>query len=68
MVPVGEGEDELFIVEILVGIFRVVNDERGAQAIRVLPLIVRVVPVSAGLVDLEKSSASIHFQGFRDLL
>ena len=52
VVPVREAEDNLLVVFAGVGGVRVVDDERAAQAVGVLPAHVGVVPVGAGLVDL----------------
>ena len=54
VVPVGEGENYGFIIEVLVRVFGVVDDEGPAKAVWVLAFVVGVVPVGAGLVDLER--------------
>lgn len=55
MVPVGEREYDFFIVEIFVWVIRVIDDQRAAQAIRILAPNMGVVPVRSRLIDLEKS-------------
>jgi hypothetical protein len=52
MIPVGEGEDELLVIVILVGELLVMDNEGSAQAVGVLSAGVRVVPVGSGLVNL----------------
>lgn len=54
MIPVGEGEDELLVIVILVGELLVMDNEGSAQAVGVLSAGVRVVPVGSGLVNLWK--------------
>lgn len=52
MVPIREGEDDLRIVETLMGVFRVVDYQWPAEAIWVLPSNMGMVPISTRLVDL----------------
>lgn len=52
MVPVRESHCHLFIE--MVGEMGVMNNKRSAQAVWVLPLSMRVVPIRACLVDLVK--------------
>ena len=55
MVPVGKSEDNFLVNLLLVGELRIMNDDRATQTVWVLAIIVRVVPVCAGLVDLQMS-------------
>lgn len=57
MIPIGQSKNQLFIILAFVWRIWVVNNERTAQAIRVLPINVGVIPVCAGLVDLQRSAA-----------
>ena len=52
MIPIREGHCELFVE--MVWRIRIVNDERAPQAVWVLTLSVRVVPIRACLIDLIK--------------
>jgi hypothetical protein len=52
MIPVREGKDDLVIVKILVGIFRIMNDQWTAKTVGILAALMAVVPVSSWLVDL----------------
>ena len=54
MVPIRKGHCDLFI-EVEGGVW-IVNNERSAQAVWILALSVRVVPIRARLVDLVKLS------------
>ena len=54
MVPIREGHCHLFIE--MIGKLRVVNNERSPQAVWVLALSMRVVPIGACLVNLATSS------------
>lgn len=52
VVPVGERQDHLFVVEILVGVVNVVDDEGAAETVGVLVRDVSMVPVGTGLLNL----------------
>lgn len=52
MVPVGEGQDNLLVVLVLVWILGIEDDEGSAQAIGILASGVRVEPVGSRLVNL----------------
>ena len=52
MIPIREGHCELFVE--MEGRIWIVNNERAPQAVWVLTLSVRVVPIRAGLIDLIK--------------
>lgn len=52
MVPVREGQDKFMVNLLSVRELGVVDDEGTAKTIRILRIVVRVVPVCAGLVNL----------------
>ena len=54
MVPIRESHCHLFIE--VVGGVRVMNNKRSPQTVWVLPLSMRVVPIGAGLINLENLS------------
>ena len=53
MIPIRKSKHLLVVDLIRVGELGVMNDERRAQSIGVLSICVRVVPVGAGLLDLQ---------------
>lgn len=57
MVPIGQGDDDFLIILVLVRVVRIMNNEGTAQAIRILALRVRVVPVCSRLSDLCRSES-----------
>lgn len=60
VVPVEQGERDLLVE--MEGRVRVMNDKRAPEAIRILPHVVRVIPIAAWLIDL-KSRISTLVQG-----
>lgn len=58
MVPVGQGDDALFVVLSEIRIFGTRKNKGLAEAIRVLALNMGVVPVGTGLVDLRSLGQS----------
>jgi hypothetical protein len=61
VVPVGKCENDLFIVQVLVRIFRVMYDQRSAKSVGILASLVAVVPICAWLVDLHASQLQMSF-------
>ena len=55
MIPVREGQNKLLVKHVGIWILWVVDDERTAEAVWVLPIDVRMVPVRAWLIDLARS-------------
>jgi hypothetical protein len=64
MVPVGESQNNLLIVQILVRVFRIMHDQRATETIWILASLVAVVPVCSWLVDLltHQSLLTIDFK------
>lgn len=54
VIPVGEGEDEFFVIFALIRTAGVVNDDGAPEAFRVLAVVMCVVPVCPCLLDLFK--------------
>jgi hypothetical protein len=53
VIPFGHGEDEFPGVFSLVGRIGVLDNERTAQAVGILTLVVRMVPVCSWLIGLD---------------
>jgi hypothetical protein len=53
MIPVREGKDDFFVVEVLVRIFWIIDYESSAEAVWVLPTNMGMIPVRPRLVDLK---------------
>lgn len=52
VVPIRQGQNQFFIKEVGIWIFRVVHDQRASEAIWVLAIYMGMVPVCARLLDL----------------
>lgn len=59
VVPVGERQHQLFIVEIGIGILWVVDDQWPSESIWILAVHVGMVPICAWLSDLDSGSVLI---------
>jgi hypothetical protein len=65
MIPVRKGEYKLFIVQICVRILWVMNNQRTTEAIWVLAVHMRVVPVGTRLINLDESANHTRSLGRR---
>lgn len=61
MVPVGECQNDFFIVKIFVWVFRVVYDQWTADTVWILATLVTMVPICAWLVDLYTYQPPLNF-------